>query len=87
MSGDEIDVQIDTEGIAELLRSPGMAAMVNKAAQDIADAVGPSAMVAKYTTDRRAAAVTVPKREQVEDGVLTRAASSLGLTVVAKGDA
>lgn len=57
---------------------------VNAIAQSIAAKAGDDAEFEPYTTDRAAAAVTVPAHQQAKDGVLTRAASGSGLEVRAK---
>jgi hypothetical protein len=71
----------DHAGIGEILKSAEAAAIVNAAARKIADTVGPDAQVDEYTTDRRAASVSVPAEMQTRDGALTRAAAAVGLEV------
>lgn len=76
-------VRLDHRGIEITLTSPEFAAAVNAAAGAIAAEIGPDALVDEYTTDRRAAAVTVPAERQTRDGALTRAAARAGLDVKA----
>lgn len=71
----------DHAGIGEILKSAEAAAIVNGAAREIAAKIGDEAVVAEYTTDRRAAAVSVPAEMQTRDGALTRAAAAVGLEV------
>ena len=75
--------RLNRKGGAQVLKqlaAPAVAA----AAQKIAANAGPDAVVKTYTTDRAAAAVSVPAEQQAKDGVLTRAASSAGLEVRTK---
>jgi hypothetical protein len=83
----KVEVTLDTEGLAAVLNSAAVQSMVTEAANRVAQATGVPARVYGYTTDRKAAAVTVAAEAQARDGVLTSAASSLGLRVVPKGDA
>jgi hypothetical protein len=57
---------------------------INAIAEKIGAQAGDDAEVEPYTTDRAAAAVSVPAHQQAKDGVLTRAASAAGLEVRAK---
>jgi hypothetical protein len=57
---------------------------INALARQIAAQAGADAEVDEYTTDRAAAAVSVPAEQQAKDGALTRAASAAGLEVRAK---
>lgn len=75
----------DHRGIGEILNSSEAAAIVNGLARDIAAQVGDDAEVDEYTTDRRAASVSVPADRQTRDGALTRAAAAVGLIVVTRG--
>lgn len=76
-------------GIASILKSAEMAAMVGDAARKIAaDAEASSGLlveVTTYTTDRAGAAVTItdPKAlaSQAKHGTLTRAAGAIGVEV------
>lgn len=72
----------DSSGIAAILKSAEVAAMVNSAAARLNAAC--DGEVTTYTTDRAAASVRVPAIEQARDGNLTRAAASMGLDVRAK---
>lgn len=72
--------RLNRAGGAEVLKQVAAAA-VNAAAQQVAAAAGPDAQVEHYTTDRAAAAVSVPAEQQARDGVLTRAATAAGLEV------
>ena len=76
----DVKVELDTAGIAQILKSFEFG--VNAAASSIAARI-PGAFVSGYTIDRKAAAVVVPggDRLQARDGVITRAASSVGLEV------
>nr|BEK68855.1 hypothetical protein KPHV_60820 [Kitasatospora purpeofusca] len=79
----------------EILQSPEVRAMVDEAAGQIADRVrtgvkAPEAVdTDAYTTDRQAARVTVADVRamawQARDGVLTRAAASVGAEVKERG--
>jgi hypothetical protein len=83
----ESNVTLDHQGIAEVLKSAEVHALMNDAAHQIADAAreivnGASPVpVHEYTTDRGAASVSIHAKYQVTDGVLTRAAASVGLHV------
>lgn len=78
--------KIDTRGVGELLKSGEVRAMVDEAADRVADEVRSTTdfevEVDHYTTDRGAAAVFVPdveaQGEQAKTGFLTRAAQVLG---------
>lgn len=77
-------VRLNKKGIAALLKSLELQAMVNAEANAIAQAAGGEAAgveVDEYTTDRRAASVKVPPALQAKSGALTRAAASRGLEV------
>ena len=85
------DVELDSKGVAQVLKSAEVAAAVHKLAEQVAGIVrnqAPDAeevVVDDYTTDRAASSVTIKDARgrlwQVRDGVLTRAASSVGLEV------
>ncbi|MGZ9830206.1 hypothetical protein ACXYTP_25160 [Tsukamurella ocularis] len=72
--------KLDTKGGEEVLKQLA-ASTINTLAQQVAAQAGPDADVQPYTTDRAAAAVSVPADQQAVDGVLTRAASAAGLEV------
>lgn len=83
-------VELDRDGIAEVLASPGVRDAVTAAAQEIAATVsgltgGHPVEVRGYVTDRAAAAVTITTPDalalQAKHGVLTRAAAAHGLDV------
>lgn len=86
-----VTVELDREGVAEVLHSPEVRQMVNEAADKIAAHVQGEipedvpVEVRAYSTDREAATVAVPDRRamgwQARDGILTRAASSIGAEV------
>lgn len=76
--------RLDYEGVGKILTSDAFAARVNELGRKIADEVGDDAEFSEYTTDRRAASVSVPAHRQARDGALTRAASSAGLEVRVK---
>lgn len=76
-------------GVAEILKVT-LRPMVDRAATDIANNVrsqrgGMDVVVNTYTTDRAAASVTIREPEarllQVRDGILTRAAGSIGAQI------
>jgi hypothetical protein len=71
----------DHAGVGEILKSPEAAAIVNALAHQIAAKAGPEAQVDEYTTDRRAASVSLPAHLQTRSGALTRAAAAVGLEV------
>lgn len=75
--------RLDRKGGAEVLKQLA-APRVNELARQIAANAGEDAKVDEYTTDRAAAAVTVPAERQAKDGALTRAASAAGLEVRAR---
>jgi hypothetical protein len=85
------DVKLDSKGIAQILKSGEVAAAVHEMAESIAAAVRQSepdaeeVVVDDYQTDRAASSVTIRDARgrlwQVRDGILTRAASSVGLEV------
>lgn len=80
---------ISTSGIGDMLKSDEVRSVIDDLAQQVAARVsagpGVDVVVDSYTTDRAAAAVIIahPKGMllQARDGVLTRAAASLGLEV------
>lgn len=86
-----IKVSLDHHGIAEILKSSDMHEMVDEAAEKIADRVRGSipadapVVTRSYTTDRAAAVVVIEDLRgmvyQASDGVLTRAATSIGAQV------
>lgn len=80
----EVKIKLNRKAVGNLLKSSQFAAAVNRAAEDIADTIGPDADVYYYTTDRKAAAVGVPAELQARDGALTRAAAANGLEVQGK---
>lgn len=91
----EVEFVLDSGGVREILQSPEVRAMVDEAAGQIADRVRAgvkapeSVQVDAYTTDRQAARVTVADVRamawQARDGVLTRAAASVGAEVKERG--
>lgn len=70
--------KLDRKGGAEVLKELA-AAEIRALANRVAAQSGGE--VRTYTTDRAAAAVTVPAARQAKDGALTRAASAAGLEV------
>lgn len=76
--------RLDRRGVAEVLRSEGVAKLANEAADQLADRLGEGAKVQRYTTDRKAASVSIPAEQQARDGALTRAAAAVGLQVRAR---
>lgn len=88
-----VRVEIDYAGIGEIAKGDEVRAMVDAAAERIADHVkaeagGVPVVVDHYTTDREAAAVVIADNSgmglQAKHGVLTRAASSVGAEVVTR---
>lgn len=78
------DIMLHHKNIEKVLKSQGVAALVNQTARRVADLAGPDADVDEYTTDRGAASVAVPAEQQAIDGVLTRAAAAAGLEISQK---
>lgn len=77
-------VRLNRKGGAKLLKSPEFKTRIDAVANGIAQDIGEGASVESYTTDRGAAAVSVPADMQARDGALTRAAASAGLDVRTK---
>jgi hypothetical protein len=75
--------RLNRKGGAEVLKQLA-APHINALARQIASQAGDDAEVDEYTTDRAAAAVSVPAHQQATDGVLTRAAAAAGLEVRSK---
>lgn len=75
--------KLDHEGAAEVLKRLA-ADEIRALGQRVADNAGDAVWVNHYTTDRAAAAVTVPAARQAKHGTLTKAASAAGLEVKAK---
>lgn len=93
MAGGEF--QIDHNGMTEILNGPEVRAMVDEAANAIANAArgqldsDMEVGVESYTTDRPAASVAIMHPSgvgrQLKYGTLTRAAGIVGLTVSGGG--
>lgn len=91
MARSRIRFELDRAGIAEILKSPQMRDAVNETAVRVAANTRASlpeeapVEYRAYTTDRRAATVTILHRDAAEwqrrDGLLTRAARQAGLDV------
>lgn len=86
-----IDYKADRSGIKELLKSPEIAALINATARRVASSVQADDLpveVDQYTTDRRAASVTIAHPAglamQAKHGALTKAAAAAGLEVTKK---
>lgn len=86
----DVDLRLDSRGIAEVLKSAPVRQEVHKLAEEVADrvrSIQPDAdvVVDDYTTDRAASSVTIREGMaalwQARDGILTRAAASAGLEV------
>jgi hypothetical protein len=75
--------KLDRKGGAQVLKEQA-APLINALARQVAERAGEDAEVDEYTTDRAAAAVTVPADQQAKDGGLTRAAAAAGLEVRTK---
>lgn len=74
---------LDHGGAAEVLKVLA-AAEIRALGEQVAKNAGDAVWVNHYTTDRAAAAVTIPAARQAKHGTLTRAATSAGLEVHAK---
>jgi len=72
-------IRLNNATVAKILKSQKVGQMVNSAAARVAHKSG--GKLSPYTTDRKAAAVSVPAEEQARDGKLTRAASAAGFRV------
>lgn len=87
-----MDVELDHDGIAEMLKSAEWAALMKDTANEVAGNVrsetDAEVKVDAYTTDRAAASVTIldPRGAELQarDGILTRAAAAAGLEVTEK---
>jgi hypothetical protein len=83
----EASVKLDHKGIAELLKSARVVALMNDMAHQVAEAASEAISdrspvpVHEYTTDRGAASVSVIAPYQATHGALTKAAAGLGLEV------
>lgn len=85
------EVELDSAGIAQVLKSSVVAAAVHELAEQVAGGVRTQVeaedgvVVDSYTTDRAAASVTIRDARgrlwAVRDGVLFRAAAAVGLEV------
>lgn len=85
------DFRLDRDGIRDLLKSNALADPVHELAERIANQVrgavpeNGDVVVDDYTTDRKASSVTIRHPAalalQARDGILTRAAASVGLEV------
>ena len=71
---------LNRDGGAEVLKDLA-ADWVANVAQQVAAKSGDSVVVELRTTDRAKAFVRVPRESQAKDGVLTRAAAEVGLTI------
>jgi hypothetical protein len=80
-------VKLNKKGVAQIAKSQEMAALMNATAARVAAAVDSDEPVEtdEYTTDRRAAGVTLASErgetEEAVAGTLKRAAASVGLEV------
>jgi hypothetical protein len=89
-----VTFKMDKAGIAEVLKSEGMRAMVDEAAEKIAAHAQSSVPanvqvgIQSYVTDRAAASVAIEDAAgmvyQAEHGTLTRAAKTIGADVTEK---
>lgn len=75
-----MNFRLDRKGGAEVLKTLAAPA-INDLAKQVGDQAGEDAEVDEYTTDRAAAAVSVPAEQQAKHGTLTRAAAAAGLEV------
>lgn len=71
---------LDREGGAEVLKVVAAQAIADLA-QQVAGAAGDGAIVELSTSDRARAKVKVPADAQAKDGVLSKAAAQVGLTL------
>lgn len=87
------EFRLDTAGVRDILKGPEVRQLIDSLAGEVAAnvrAMVPSGTVVEvrgYTTDRGAATVAVLDRQamawQAKNGILTRAAGSVGLEVKA----
>lgn len=81
---DRPKVRLNRKTVSKMAKGKAVYGMVTDAARLVADKVEGDAYVSRYTTDRRAASVTVPAEDQARDGALTRACAAVGLPFKAK---
>ena len=79
----QFKLTIDKKAIAEIAKGAEAQAVVTEVANKIAAAVEADAEVQEYRTDRAVASVAVSADDQAADGVLSRAASAVGITISA----
>lgn len=72
---------LDRDGGAEVLKILAAQAVAEIASR-VSAAAGETSVITMETTDRARAKVSVPADAQAKDGLLSRAASEVGLTVV-----
>ncbi len=87
----KVTLKLDKRGIAQMLKSPAVAAVVHAAAEDVAarvDAHGRPVEVRDYTTDRAASSVSIAHPAglgmQAKYGTVTAAAAAAGLETTAR---
>jgi hypothetical protein len=95
MARTRVTFELDRAGVQEVLKSPGVRAVVDEAAQQIAERVRADVPpdveveVRPYSTDREAASITIRDVRgmawQARRGVLTRAAAGIGAEVKERG--
>ena len=81
MSSDSVKITLDRSGVAKILRGEAVADLVYAVGHAVQAEIGEDGELAEYTTDRRGVSVSVPAELQARDGLLSRAAASVGLTV------
>ncbi|OBB20633.1 hypothetical protein [Mycolicibacterium elephantis] len=74
-------IKLDNKAIAKLAKGAAAQSVVTGVANRIAAAAEGESDVREYTTDRAVASVSVAADDQAADGVLSRAASSVGITI------
>ncbi|MFI5434490.1 hypothetical protein ACHMZP_21750 [Rhodococcus baikonurensis] len=79
MSG--VKFVLDRKGVGQYLKSAEVGDHITAVARQVASTLGPDAFVTTYTTDRRAASVSIPAWRQAKAGALLVAATSVGLEV------
>lgn len=82
-----MEIRLDHGGMAAMLKSGGVAAVVAAATESVADGAADTdgqpypVAVHHYVTDRAAGSVSIPEAAQAIRGSLTKAAAAAGLEV------
>lgn len=87
-----VQLHLDYRALGDVLRSTAMRNLMTETAQALAQELGNRGVdrvwVNAYTTDRAAASVTIPEHSvdrEIRDGLLTNAATAIGLEVRQRG--